>query len=317
MFLTKREQQKFCSQKCFSASRKKREIVICSWCKEPFVAKKCRGAQFCCLSHATLFRSSKTEGFEYLGKEIEEVMWNRSIAYLVGIITADGCLERNSSHIRIVSKDYDFILKLRDTICYEITKTKLKIVIRNVEYKGKNRKYYAYSFSSKYFYSFCQSIGLMPGKTLVLGSLNIPYLYFSDFLRGIIDGDGNFNIIKPRWSYRYVQYVHIRIYSGSLEFLEWVNDMCCKTLNIQGILFREKSKKNVWILFWSKEEFCNSIIEYIYSYCDIYLERKWASLQEARPFLNDTHVFLKNVFLPIPTYCKVHGITQELTSIVL
>lgn len=47
-------------------------------------------------------------------------------------------------------------------------------------------------FGDVNFYKFLLRIGLIPNKSKRLSDLKIPNLYFFDFLRGHLDGDGSF-----------------------------------------------------------------------------------------------------------------------------
>ena len=102
--------------------------------------------------------------------------------YFVGLITSDGCLCRDGSHISLTSKDHSFLEDLRNTLR-----------IRNrigTKIGGSGSISFQIQMGNKAFYRFLQEVGLTPDKSLTLGRLNIPIPYFPDFLRGMIDGDG-------------------------------------------------------------------------------------------------------------------------------
>jgi len=102
--------------------------------------------------------------------------------YLVGLIASDGCLSPDGRHIDITSKDRDFLKRLVEKL--NITN---RVTVKN---SGANDQAYHIQIANRNFYDFLQSIGLMPRKSLVIDSLDIPGIYFLDFLRGMIDGDG-------------------------------------------------------------------------------------------------------------------------------
>lgn len=160
--------------------------------------------------------------------------------YLVGLITSDGCLSSDGRHIDITSKDHNFLKHLVERLT--ITN---KIGIKN---KGTNKETYRIQIANRNFYEFLSSIGLMPNKSLVISSIDVPLRYFVDFLRGLIDGDGCVrNWIHPsnkkeQWS--------LRIYSGSESFIRWLNNTIESLLKVKGRIYREKATK--WILKYGK-----------------------------------------------------------------
>src|SRR6185436_18193595 len=109
-----------------------------------------------------------------------EVLW-----YVVGLIATDGNLSSDGRHIFIVSKDIDYLLSVKAALGL-----KTKIGRKVGGYSGE-KKYGVIQIGDVNFYRYLLSVGLIPKKSLTLGKLNIPNEYFNDFLRGVIDGDGN------------------------------------------------------------------------------------------------------------------------------
>ena len=138
---------------------------------------------------------------------------NKDMWYLVGLITTDGNLSLDGRHIDITSKHRNFLEKLR-----KILGLKNKIGIKHSG--SSTRHYYHFQISNRNFYEFLLLIGLTPRKSLTLGELKIPAEWFSDFVRGVIDGDGCIRRwIHPsnkgeQWS--------LRIYSASPVFIHWL-----------------------------------------------------------------------------------------------
>lgn len=160
--------------------------------------------------------------------------------YLVGLITSDGCLCKDGRHIDITSKDCAFLEELTYSL-----KLNNKV---GIKYNFKKQKFFRIQISNKNFYDFLLSIGLTQNKSLTLGALKIPDLYFIDFLRGTIDGDGCIRRwIHPsnsseQWS--------LRIYSGSKEFIIWLKQKTEALLKIKGKIYKEKDTQ--WILKYGK-----------------------------------------------------------------
>ncbi len=162
--------------------------------------------------------------------------------YLVGLITSDGCLSRDGRHIDVTSKECDFLLKI-----------KARFGLSNkigIKYNSLKQKNFHIQLSNKNFYDFLLSIGLKPSKSLTLKALTIPSYYFSDFLRGLIDGDGCIrrwvhpSNKREQWS--------LRIYSGSKDFLEWLSEKIKINFNILGKLHKNENRNTVYVLKFGK-----------------------------------------------------------------
>lgn len=298
IYTPKTKTSKFCKMECSSNSRKRREIKICPWCNKPFEARIYDHQECCGNSHKGFYQTYKRYNFEIVKDEVTTITWCKKLAYIIGIIATDGTLHINRHLIKISSNDYILLIEIRDIVCDLITGRKLKIVSnKKTNENGKIFTNYTYSFTSELFYDFCLDIGLTPNKSLTLGHLQIPKIYFADFLRGTIDGDGNYNTLKHYSKNGEKDYIYIRIFTGSLAFVEWINDMCLKYLNVSGVIVQERLQK--FVLIWGKGLNVDKILSYIYSNCDIYLERKWLQLQKSRPFLNKSYKFICNNDNPI------------------
>jgi len=165
--------------------------------------------------------------------------------YLVGLITSDGSLSSDGRHIDITSKNYEFLTQLKE-----------RLKIRNnvcVKDKGTKKQAYRIQIANRNFYDFLLSVGLMPNKSLTLKSVNIPEIFFKDFLRGLIDGDGSVRSwihpinLHEQWS--------LRIYSGSQVFMQWLQSRIEEYIGCRGKLYYElksKFKSFVYTLKYGK-----------------------------------------------------------------
>ncbi|MFH1593143.1 MAG: LAGLIDADG family homing endonuclease [Candidatus Omnitrophota bacterium] len=159
---------------------------------------------------------------------METITWSNKLAYVVGLLTADGNLSPDGRHMTYVSKDRDLIQSFKD--CLEL---KNKISRKTSGYsKDKVKRYYVMHFGNVRLYNFFTDIGLCPNKSKVLKTLLIPPVYFPDFFRGLIDGDGNIGYFMHPES-RHKQF-RIRIASGSRAFLEWLNTVVEMRLGVKG-----------------------------------------------------------------------------------
>lgn len=167
------------------------------------------------------------------------VLW-----YLVGVITADGCLSSDGRHVDITAKDGEYLETIR-----KAAGLSCKVGLKN---NGAGRSYYRLQISNVTFYKFLLSCGLSPKKSLTQKSVNVPSEYFQDFCRGVIDGDGNIR----RWFHpenKNEQWA-LRIYSGSEEFVIWLRTMIEDMFGVSGRILREENikKQVMYILKYGK-----------------------------------------------------------------
>ena len=109
-----------------------------------------------------------------------------------------------------------------------------------------------------------------------MGALKIPDIFFFDFLRGHLDGDGSikkyFDPIYPKSQRLYVIFI-----SASLPHLVWIRETVKNLINIEGPL---RKGSRVHILTYSK---FNSIdlLQHLYHSSDVpCLERKFLIAKE-------------------------------------
>lgn len=167
--------------------------------------------------------------------------------YVVGLLATDGNLSKDGRHILITSKDCDHLLAVRSAL-----KLNVKLGKKSRGY-SKEKKYGVLQFGDVAFYRFLQDVGLTQKKSLTLGPIKVPDKYFRDFLRGVIDGDGNIQRTIHK-SNRNVQW-NLRLVSGSSIFLPWIQKMIQRSVNIQGKLYirpAHKGRNPLYILKYGK-----------------------------------------------------------------
>lgn len=141
--------------------------------------------------------------------------WSEDLAYVVGLITTDGCLVNDGRHLSFTSKDIELV-----NIIAKVLSLTNKIGEKRGSY-NKNLKYYQIQFGNVAFYRFLTSVGLTPNKTKTIGKLNVPREYFADFLRGHLDGDGcTYSYYDIRWKNSFMLYTSFL--SASVEHLKWL-----------------------------------------------------------------------------------------------
>ena len=162
----------------------------------------------------------------------------RNLWYVIGYIIADGHLSKDSRHINITSKDKTHLIKLKRAL-------RLNAKIGKKSRGGSKDKIYSYlQFSDAKFYRYLLSIGFVQKKSLNIGKINVDKNYFIDFLRGVIDGDGNIstwihkNNLYRQWS--------LRIVSAAPFFIKWLKEETENHFDIKGKIYHYmyKNKKN-------------------------------------------------------------------------
>jgi intein/homing endonuclease len=197
--------------------------------------------------------------------------WTKKFAYAVGLLTADGCLYSDGRHIEFTSKDKEQVLNFAKCLALDNKITKKTRV------KEKIKKYYRIQFGNKALYNFFCSIGLSPRKSLILKQLDIPMKFFPDFLRGLFDGDGNFNIFRhPESQYDQIRF---RITSSSPQFLRWIHQITKNELSVKGFISR--AGRSECLEFAIEDSL--KILKYIYySPTVVRLSRKF---DKAKPYM--------------------------------
>ncbi len=189
--------------------------------------------------------------------------WSDSIAYSVGLITSDGCMQKDGRHIDLTSNDVEQLNNFSSAIGRTLAIGEKK--------NSTGQQSYRVQFSDVSYYDFLLSVGLTPVKSRDLKSLNIPSLYYPAFFRGVFDGDGTaYAYIDKRWNKSYMYY--IGICSASRDFLVYLqlkNRLLFKTT--RGSLRKSNS---AYILMYAKKD-SRLIYENMYkSANNLYLHRK-------------------------------------------
>ena len=153
--------------------------------------------------------------------------------YTVGLIATDGNLSKDGRHISITSKDEDLLRSLKKILFLKLKLTKKARASEQI------KKYFVLQIGDVKFYKFLLGIGLSQRKSLTLGKVKCPLKFFKDFLRGVIDGDGNISMWKHKgngniqWS--------LRVFSASHTFISWLKLQMENEFKIKGKLYKKKA----------------------------------------------------------------------------
>lgn len=175
----------------------------------------------------------------------DNMFWSSNLAYTVGLITTDGSLSIDGRHMNLTSKDKDQI----ETFAKLLNLTN-KIEIKKSTYNP-NGIYYQIQFGNIKLYRFLLSIGLTPNKTKTLAELTIPDVYFSDFLRGHLDGDGfTYSYWDKRWKSSFMLYVGF--ISASAKHICWLQAQIKRLYDLEGNL--KPLRGSVFKLMYAKKD---------------------------------------------------------------
>lgn len=197
----------------------------------------------------------------------------RDLWYVVGYIATDGYLSIDGRHINITSKDRAHLYSIRKAL---LLKNRIGRKTRGGE---KEKKYSQLQFGDVKFYRYLLSIGLSTKKSLILGSLQIDNNFFIDFLRGIIDGDGNIS----SWIHRTNQHEQwcLRIYSASFSFIKWLNEKIKNKFRLESKIYSKRGlgrKNYIHHLRFGKIS-ASRIFKEVYYAGALSLERKFTKAQ--------------------------------------
>lgn len=155
-----------------------------------------------------------------------KIRWSPKLAYVIGLLTTDGSLNKDGRHIDFTSKDIQLIKTFKN--CLGI---KNKIGLKSSGFS--ERKYFHVQFGDVIFYRWLLEIGLTPNKSKTIGEIKIPDAYFSDFLRGHFDGDGCcYSYWDKRWRSSFMFY--ITFISASKEHMLWLREKIDNLIRIKG-----------------------------------------------------------------------------------
>lgn len=163
----------------------------------------------------------------------EIIKWSSNLAYIICLITTDGYVSIDKRHIVFTSIDK----QLLETVLLCLKKTnKISINLPN----GIGKKiYYRLQIGDVTLYDFLIKTGLFPNKSLTIKKLNIPKKYFSDFLRGHLDGDGSIIFYKDHYNtYLNPKYIYDRLFvyllSASKNHIKWLQNIIHRLKKIKG-----------------------------------------------------------------------------------
>lgn len=151
--------------------------------------------------------------------------------YVVGLIATDGCITGDGRHVSITSANRRHLETVRRILGLGIT------IGQTRNGSPKSATYYRLQIGSRNLVRFLAALGLGPRKSLTIGPLDVPDDMFADFLRGVIDGDGNIRT----WihSGNGVRQWALKISTASPRFAVWLQSRIDGRFRVRGALHRK------------------------------------------------------------------------------
>lgn len=211
-------------------------------------------------------------------KEYASLIKNQELFYyLLGLISADGYLydKKNRIEIGLHIKETDFL----ERISYAIYKENRTIV------EERRNRVRLFIYGSDTYKLFC-SYGLCQKKSecLNIDFDMIPKEYFHHFLRGFIDGDGNY-------LYRNINNVHMRL-DGNKNMMFSIKKYIKLYFNLDSNVYKINPNVSFDFYRWVIQFTPNAkvLLNIIYSNCTYYMERKYNIIKDVIvPFNVETY----------------------------
>lgn len=180
--------------------------------------------------------------------------WSSNFAYAIGLIASDGCLYDDGRHVCLVSKDREQIDNFQKALSIDENVASSRV-----------------QFSDVLFWQFLNSIGLTPNKSKTITRVDIPDLYFFDFVRGLFDGDGSIHsYYDKRWKNSFMFYLSFT--SASKVFIDWLQTEMGVRLNIKGCVTNSEGASWYQLKYAKKET--QILVSNMYKEDSICLSRK-------------------------------------------
>lgn len=185
---------------------------------------------------------------------------NHENTYWLGLILADGSIDLEHNRLEITLKDKKHIELFKQCI-----KSEHDISPKNVN----GELYYRISFHDKQIINDLLALGILPNKSNIDFNLpKIPDMFFNDFLRGIIDGDGMYYTTSTG-----IIRFHIHISVG-FSCPTYAKELCNKIQTFYNVNVKCYSQRSCYDIVLFKKDSIKVVKQLYYDNC-ICLERKY------------------------------------------
>jgi len=202
--------------------------------------------------------------------------WSSNMAYILGFIFADGGIVKiihNGSSDKLGfgqnKKDIDVLRKIKQELSAEQA---LSI----------GKKYVYFSICSQIIVDDLKKLGISYRKSFQKNPGKIPNIskkYVRDFIRGIVDGDGSINFNKKG---RRKGYPSLSI-CGKKEVMAFIENHFLSKFDVYSKIGQSKKNGKLSNVFYIqyRGNSAKTLINYLYTNADLYLERKFKLAKRA------------------------------------
>lgn len=261
---------RFCSRHCYFAAPRRSKGI-------PRLAQRIPDGQP--MSRGTQYRRRKAAGLTKPKKHnpINPAFfatWSDDLAWLLGLVWSDGCLQGN--YVSITSKDRDLL----ETVAHLVGKNTSGITAKN------GGTAWSIALCSKEVTDRWRLLGLTEAKSLTAPWPDIPPQHQAAFVRGLLDGDGTVYLHQTR---AVQQAPDLSV--GWVGAAPAVRDGLAAWLSSQNLRHSVGiSHHNVWIVRVAHQESLHTLYHLLYPRPDVpALKRKqtayefWIQTPRARP----------------------------------
>lgn len=188
---------------------------------------------------------------------------NSHKAYWLGLLFTDGSVSLREYRIRISlqQSDKEILEKLRNELN----------VYSDLIYDKRGNGGFSLEFSSKTMFEDLSKYGIVPKKTYTTFNLpidQIPKEFVPDFLRGMIDGDGQVTFYQGKS-------IH-----ATVDFCQYYESIVLDFQNAVDLLINKSNhsktyKTSCWHCHWRGRQQCIKILDALYGNSDLYIQRKY------------------------------------------
>jgi len=188
--------------------------------------------------------------------------WSSDMAYILGLICADGNISSSSNSISIVLHKNDSYLISE---VYEAMNSTHKVRF--------NANMAIFNINNMILYKDLLKLGVTPNKSKTLKCPNVPQDFIPDFFRGVMDGDGSVDSKNKR----------LKVVSASKDFIYGLGNLLDK-INIGHKIYNEPytyngTKTDFYTIRVIRRKDVKSIYNMMYKDTDLYLTRKKQSFE--------------------------------------
>jgi hypothetical protein len=204
--------------------------------------------------------------------------WSNEMAYILGFISADGCVKGSNLVISLQRQDKQLLEDIGRCLKYTGF---VKDSVAKITKKQKSYDISTLNIISKTLTDRLKELNVIENKSLVITMPNIPKEFIIDYIRGYFDGNGSVGVQYPkskRTETKTAQ-IRVRICGGSEVFITQIRDVLHE-FGLRNVSVRKKKGKQVYdICYSTKDSF--KIYELFYKNTNIItLQRKKEKFDE-------------------------------------